>query len=145
MFTVTERIRIERDREAVFAFFSDPAERPRWDTAVLSEELVTDPPARVGSLIRTTMRIMRRESVFVWRITRFDPPHGMAVTSESGAMPTASTWVFEDSGGACVATATIDASPEGMMRVVEPVIEATVRTSFREGLARAKVLLEGAV
>ena len=130
MFTVAESIRIDRDREAVFAFFSDPAERPRWDTAVVSEELMTEPPARVGSRIRTTMRIMGREAEFVWRITRFDPPHGMAVTSESGAMPIASTWLFEDADGACVATATIDASPEGMMRVVEPVIEATVRASF---------------
>lgn len=143
MFTVIETVRIARSPDEVFAFLTDPGNRSRWDASVVSEELTSPEPVGVGSTIRTRMSAMGREVEFDWRVTRFDPPLGMAVVSTEGIMPTATAFAFAAADAGCEVTATIDGRPSGMLLLAEPIVAATVRTTLGTALARAKVLLEG--
>ena len=142
MFTVTEAVSIARPCDEVFAFLADGRNRPQWDTTVISEELTSPEPVGVGSTIHSRMRAMGREVDFDWRVTQFDRPARMDIVSTSGAMPTSLTIEFTEAAAGCDVRATIEGSPEGMMRLVEPLIAETVRSTLATGLARAKDLLE---
>lgn len=142
MFTVTETVSIDRSVQDVFDFLSDAGNRSRWDTTVISEELTSPEPVGVGSTIHTRMRAFTREVDFDWRVTRFDAPTRMAVVSTAGLMPTSLTFDFAAAGDGCDVTATIEGEPEGLLRAVEPLIAAGVRSTLADGLQRAKALLE---
>ncbi|MFJ6653756.1 SRPBCC family protein [Microbacterium sp. NPDC091313] len=143
MFTIEERVAITRPPAEVFAFLTDPARRPEWDRSVISERLLTAPPVAAGSSIRTRMRVMGRELEFDWTVTAFEPSRVMAATSESGTMPTRLRFEFASAGeSGCGVTATIESSPTGMLRLVEPVVAQAARSTLADGLARAKLLLE---
>ena len=143
MFTVTETILIERPTQEVFDFLTDAASRSQWDESVVFEELTSPLPVGVGTTIHSRLRAMGRENDFHWRVMQFDPPARMATVSTSGPVPTTLVMDFLASGNACDVCATIEATPEGLMQFVEPLIREMVRTNLSTGLARAKALLEG--
>lgn len=143
MFTVTETVSIRRSPQGVFDYLTDGRNRPQWDTTVISEELTSAGPVGVGSTIHTRMRAVGRDVDFAWRVTQFDSPTRMGVVSTEGLMPTSLLLEFAAVGAGCDVSATIEAEPEGMMRLVEPMISGSVRSTLATGLARAKVLLEG--
>ncbi|CAL4861231.1 SRPBCC family protein [Microbacterium sp. MM2322] len=140
MFTVTESVTIDRPVTEVFDFFTEG--RARWDESVISEELTSPPPVGVGSTLHTRMRAVGREVDFDWRVTAYDPGVRMAVTSTSGIMATTSDLQFADANGATVVAVRIDAEPTGIMRLAEPMIADSIRSTLSTSLARAKRMLE---
>jgi len=140
MFTVTESVTIDRPVTEVFDFFTEG--RARWDESVISEELTSPPPVGVGSTLHTRMRAVGREVDFDWRVTAYDPGARMAVTSTSGIMATSSDLQFADANGATVVAVRIDAEPTGIMRLAEPMIADSIRSTLSTSLARAKRMLE---
>jgi hypothetical protein len=109
---------------------------------VIFEELTSPPPLGVGSTLRTRMRVMSREVEFDWRVTRFDSPRRMAIESTAGMLPTSFLLDFTDADEATGVAATVAGEPRGMLRLGEPMIAESVRTTLATGLARAKRLLE---
>lgn len=142
MFTVTESVSIDRPVTEVFDFFTEG--RARWDESVISEELTSPGPVGVGSTMHTRMRAVGREVDFDWRVTAYDPGARMAVTSTSGIMATSSDLQFADANGATVVAVRIDAEPTGIMRLAEPMIADSIRSSLSTSLGRAKRMLESA-
>ena len=142
MFTVIETVSIARPLREVFEFLTDGANRSQWDATVISEEVTSEGPVGVGSTIHTRMRAMGREVDFHWMVTAFEPPTRMAIVSTEGMLPTSTTLDFAASGAGCIATATIEGDPPGMLRIVEPMIAGGVRSTLADGLARAKAMLE---
>ena len=143
MFTVSESVSIARLPEDVFDFFTDGRNRSRWDPTVVFERLTSPEPAGVGSTIHTRMRTMGGESDFHWRVTTFDRPIRLAMVSTAGMLPTSVLFEFSAADEGCRASATIDARPTGMLRIVEPMISESVRSTLATGLLRAKAMLEG--
>jgi hypothetical protein len=142
MFSLTESISIARSPEEAFDFFTDGRNRPRWDTTVLFERLTSPEPVGVGSTISTRMRTMGREVDYEWRVTEFDRPTRMAIVSTAGLVPTSALFAFSAAEEGCHASATIDGDPTGMLRIVEPLIAESVRSTLAAGLLRARALLE---
>jgi uncharacterized protein YndB with AHSA1/START domain len=142
VFAFEERIEIARDPHAVFAFLTSPEQRPRWDRSVVAETLLSPPPVRVGSTVRTLMRVMGRAVELDWRVTELDPPVVMAAHSVSGTMPTRMRFALMATETGCRVTASIGATPGGMLRLVEPVVAEAARSTLADGLARARMMLE---
>lgn len=143
VFTVTESVDIDRPAADVFAFLTDGANRPRWDSTVVSETLTSPAPVQVGTTLRTRMRALGREVAFDWRVTEHVAGRRMAVESTSGIIATSSVLTFADRMPAGTrVTVHIEASPSGIMRLAEPMIAESVRTTLGTSLARAKRLLE---
>ncbi len=86
---------------------------------------------------------LKREVDFDWRVTAYDPGARMAVTSTSGIMATSSDLQFADANGATVVAVRIDAEPTGIMRLAEPMIADSIRSTLSTSLTRAKRMLEG--
>jgi len=142
MFTVTETIGIARDRAAVFAYLADGRNRPEWDTSVISEELTSPPPIGRGSTLHTRMRVMGREVDFDWRVVEFDAPSRIALESTAGMLPASFVLEFVSNGRSTHVTAGVEGHPTGMLRLAEPLIAESVRSTLSTGLARAGALLE---
>ncbi|WP_175414189.1 SRPBCC family protein [Agrococcus sp. SGAir0287] len=142
MFALEERVDVARDPHDVFAFLTSPEHRPEWDRSVVSETLVSPAPVKVGSTVRTRMRVMGRDVAFEWRVTELDPPHAMGARSVSGTMPTTLRFAFEATDAGCRVIARIHAEPGGMLRMVEPVVAEAAPSTLAAGLARARILLE---
>jgi len=142
MFTVVETAAIDHPADGVFDFVTDASQRPRWDSSVVSEEALTPPPTSVGSRMRSRLKVMGREVEFEWRVTEWDPPRRMTLTSTSGPLPTSMTFDVVADGPGSVLTARMVGDPAGMMRFVEPLIEEGVRTNLSTGVARIRALLE---
>lgn len=142
MFTVIETATIDHPVDEVFAFVSDGANRPLWDPSVISEELLSPPPIGVGSRLRSRMTAVGREVEFEFRVTDFEAPHRMRITSVSGPLPTTVTFDLTPDGERTRLAARIDGEPAGMMRFVEPMIEQGVRSNLSAGVARIQALLE---
>ncbi len=51
---MTSSIVVRSDIEAVWKFLADERNAPRWDRSVARAVLVSPPPLRVGSVVRTT-------------------------------------------------------------------------------------------
>lgn len=142
MFTVTEVVVIARSRSDVFAYLTDAGRRPEWDDTVISESLTSPPPVGVGSTIHSVMRVMGREVEFDWQVTEYVPPGRMAISSTRGTFPTSLLFDLADHGDATRVSATIDGEPSGMLRLVEPMIEDTIRSTLATGLGRVVRILE---
>lgn len=142
MITVVETVQIEHPAEGVFAFIAEPTNRPRWDETVVAEELTSPPPIGVGSTLRSQLRAMGREVEFRWRVTAFEPPRTMSFVSTEGPLETSLVLELAASDAHTRLTATIEASPAGMMRLLEPVIGEAVRNNLATGLERMKAILE---
>ncbi|WP_322411696.1 SRPBCC family protein [Microbacterium invictum] len=142
MFSVTEVVTIARPRSDVFAYLTDAGRRPEWDDTVISEALTSPPPVGVGSTIHSRMRVMGREVDFDWRVTEYVPPGRMAIVSTKGTFPTSLLFELTDDGAATRVSATIDGEPSGMLRLVEPMIEDTIRSTLATGLGRVRQILE---
>lgn len=142
MFTVTDTVTIARPRAEVFAFLTDGAQRPEWDETVVFERLTSPEPVGVGSTIHSRVRPMGRENDFHWRVTRYAPPEHLATVSTSGPVATEFDLAFTETDAGCTVRATIEATPGGLMRLVEPMIAETVRSTLEVSLSRAKTLLE---
>jgi len=112
MHVVTHSIWINRPREAVFAFFTDFPQSPRWRQYVDSMETVTAGPLRVGSRIRTTLTVRGETSTFDMEVLAFEPPslwrHRTNETDFSGYVE----YRFEPENGGTRVTFTIEASPK---------------------------------
>ena len=143
MFTITEEAMIARSAEDVFDFLTDGANRPLWDTQVISEELTSPGPVGVGSTIHTRMRTIGGETDFEWRVTHFARPTRLAIVSTAGILPTAFAFRCAAVAEGCRVSATVEGSPTGMMRLAEPLIAESVRSNLAAGLARARAVLEG--
>ena len=143
MFTSTEEALIARSAEDVFDFLTDGANRPLWDTQVISEELTSPGPVGVGSTIHTRMRTIGGETDFEWRVTHFARPTRLAIVSTTGILPTAFAFRCAAVAEGCRVSATVEGSPTGMMRLAEPFIAESVRSNLAAGLARARDVLEG--
>ncbi|WJL96139.1 SRPBCC family protein [Microbacterium sp. ET2] len=142
MFTVTEVVVIARSRSDVFAYLTDAGRRPEWDDTVISESLTSPPPVGVGSTIHSVMRVMGREVEFDWQVTEYLPPGRMAIVSTRGTFPTSLLFDLADHGDGTRVSATIDGEPSGMLRLVEPMIEDTIRSTLATGLGRVVRILE---
>ena len=71
-------------REEVFAFIADARNRPRWDDSVDSEELTSPEPIGVGTTVRTKLRSMGRDSMWVAARERPSLPPGGVRTTPPG-------------------------------------------------------------
>lgn len=142
MFTITEAVTIARARTDVFAFLINGNNRPLWDPSVVFERLTSVAPVRVGSTIHSRVRAVGRENDFHWRVTEFEAPARLATVSTAGPVATEFLLEFSDAGAGCTVRATIEASPAGLMRLVEPMISETVRSTLVTALDQAKALLE---
>jgi carbon monoxide dehydrogenase subunit G len=142
VFTKSAAVHISRPADEVFAFVADARNRPRWDESVDSEELTSPEPIGTGSTVRTRLRSMGREYVLTWEIVEHEPPSRQTIESTSGPFPTTLGYQLSEQDGGTLVEFSVTGRPNGMLRLLQPLLARNTQRNLDRGFPRLKRLLE---
>jgi len=65
---------INRPVDEVFAFVTDPATTPQWQSNLVRSAVITPGPMRTGTQVLEVRRLGKSESQAEWEVTEYEPP-----------------------------------------------------------------------
>jgi hypothetical protein len=143
---VVTRIVIERPREVVAQFASDPSNAPRWYVNIKSVEWKTPPPLAIGSQVAFVAHFLGRRMAYTYKITGFVPSRRMVMATSEGPFPMETSYTWESIGDERTEmTLRNRGNPSGFSRILSPFMIPAMRRTNRKDLARLKLLMEQAV
>ena len=142
MFTRSVEVLVSRPMDEVFAFVEDARNRPLWDDSVISEELTSPEPIRVGTTVRTRLRSMGREYEYTWEVREHQPPNRMTIESTSGPFPTTLAFGLGEEPGGTRVGFSITGRPSGFLRLMQPLIARSTQANLDRAFPRLKQVLE---
>jgi hypothetical protein len=140
---VTTRIVIDRPRDIVATFASDPANAPQWYVNIKSVEWKTDPPVRVGSEVAFVAHFLGRRIAYTYKVVEFAASRKMVMTTKEGPFPMETSYTWESLS--LEQTEMIlrnRGNPSGFSRILSLVMVPAMRSANQKDLARLKQLLE---
>jgi uncharacterized membrane protein len=140
---VVTEIEIERRRDEVAAFASDPTNATAWYKNIQSVEWETAPPVAVGSRVRFRARFLGRTLEYTYEIREIEPGHRFVMATAQGPFPmeTTYTWTHAAGGGTRMSLRN-RGEPSGFAAVTASVMTRAMRKANEADLRRLKALLE---
>lgn len=140
---VETRIEIDRPREQVAAFASDPDNATAWYENIESVEWKTGPPLAVGSRIAFVARFLGRRLAYTYEVRELVPGERLVMSTADGLFPMETTYTWEDNGRGGTSMALRNrGEPAGFSRMVGPLLAGAMRRANRKDLERLKEILE---
>jgi hypothetical protein len=140
---IVTRVIIERPREVVAAFASDPSNAPRWYVNIKSVEWKTPPPAVVGSEVAFVAHFLGRRMTYTYKILEFVPFQRLVMATSEGPFPMETTYTWESpADGRTEMSLRNRGNPSGFSMILSAVMAPAMRRANRKDLARLKFLLE---
>lgn len=84
MSVIKETIDIDRRPEDVFSYVTEPSHIPEWQESAVSATKLGDAPLAVGSKVKVTRRIGRREMPMTMQVSELDPPRSWRIDGIDG-------------------------------------------------------------
>jgi uncharacterized protein YndB with AHSA1/START domain len=134
---------IRRPVEDVFTFVSNYQNSAKWVTGAMKHTKVSAGPIGVGTVIRTTGRVMGVRIEATRIVTAYEPYSKYAFKSEYRRVPLAATFHFEPIQGGTRLTVVVEGEPTGLFKAATPFVLEMLRQQFESDLRRLKTLLEG--
>ncbi len=140
---VLTEIEIERPREEVSAFASDPFNAMAWYRNIKAVEWETPPPAVVGSRLRFRAQFLGRTLEYTYEVRALEPGRRFVMATAQGPFPMETTYAWKDTAdGATKMTLSNRGAPSGFAAVAAPVMSRAMRKANEADLRRLKTLLE---
>ena len=98
MAPLVHSVEIDRSREDVFAYVTDPTRFPEWQEAVVRASHQGGGPLRQGSRISLTRRMGKREQTMTSELTDYSPPESYAFRVVDGPVRALGKGRFEALG-----------------------------------------------
>jgi uncharacterized protein YndB with AHSA1/START domain len=133
---------IRRPVEDVFTFVSNYQNSVKWVTGATEHTKVSAGPIGVGTVIRTTGRVMGVRFEATRIVTAYEPYSKYAFTSEYRRVPLTAAFHFEPVQGGTRLTVVVEGEPTGLFKAATPLVLETIRQQFESDLRRLKTLLE---
>ena len=140
---VRTEVEIDRPRDEVAAYVSDPDNATAWYENIKAVEWRTPPPATVGSRIAFTAEFMGRRLAYTYEVRDAVPGERFVMSTAEGPFPmeTTYTWADTASGGTRM-TLRNRGEPRGFSRLAAPLMARAMRRANRKDLRRLKAVLE---
>lgn len=140
MAVINSEVRIERPPDAVFDAVSDPRSELEWNPKVRVMEKLTEGEIGPGTRFRAKWT---KSPVVELEILRFDRPHGWAYRN-GGAIAVDLEVTLEpvDGGNATILRSRFDAQAHGPMRLVFPLMVASLRREEARNMELIKQRVE---
>jgi uncharacterized membrane protein len=140
---VETRVEIDRPREQVAAYASDPGNATAWYENIESVEWKTEPPLAVGSRVAFVARFLGRRLAYTYEVRELVSGERLVMSTADGLFPmeTTYTWADTKTGGTSM-TLRNRGEPSGFSRMAGPMMAGAMRRANREDLERLKQLLE---
>ncbi|MBT2504782.1 SRPBCC family protein [Streptomyces sp. ISL-98] len=84
MSVIKETIDIDRRPEDVFSYVTEPSHITEWQESAVSATKLGDAPLAVGSKVKVTRRIGRREMPMTMQVSELDPPRSWRIDGIDG-------------------------------------------------------------
>ena len=137
---VESSIVVNRAPEEVFAYATDPANVPEWQSSAL--EASVDGPLQAGASGREVRKFLGRRMDSTIRIEAYEPPRRFAIQVTSGPVPFHVEQTVEPESAGSRLYVLIEGEPGGFFKLAEPLVERTVRRELEGNLATLKDILE---
>jgi carbon monoxide dehydrogenase subunit G len=140
--TVTNRIRIGRPIEDVFAVLTDVNNTAKWFPRNVEEHWTSPPPHGVGSTRHAVVSVLGRRTENDALVTEYQPPFRAAMkgTSEKAALLV--TLIFARDDGGTRVDVTTEVRIRGAIRLLGPIVSALYGREWAHGLANLKRMME---
>jgi uncharacterized membrane protein len=140
---VSTEIVIERPREEVAAYASDPDNATAWYENIKAVEWKTAKPLTVGSQMEFVARFLGRRLAYTYEVKEHAPGERFVMRTAEGPFPMQTIYTWEDAAsGATRMRLQNRGEPTGFSSVVAPVMAAAMRRATRNDLQRLKSILE---
>ncbi|MBI3241510.1 MAG: SRPBCC family protein [Chloroflexi bacterium] len=139
------RVHINRLVDEVYAYMTDLRHLPEWLEDVNRVQLEPPSPLRVGTRIMVEFRApLGGRMIWVNEVAEYDPLNLVyAERYVQGLFPVAGRWTYEPDGDGCyVSLVIIDWRPDGLTKLMEPLIAMNFQQTYRKGFAKLKRILE---
>ena len=131
--------------EAVFAYWADWTNNPKWQSGMESCVWTSAPPLGVGSTYAQHASMAGKKIVSQFEVVELDPGRCLLIKTTESTIPLDITRRVEplpDGGTRLVAT--IRGGPRGWARIFDPLLERMVAGNVREDYARLAEILDAA-
>ena len=140
---VLTEITIERPRDEVAAFASDPSNATAWYKNIKAVEWESTPPAVVGSRLRFRAHFLGRTLEYTYEIREIEQGRRFVMATAQGPFPMETMYTWQDAGpGATKMGLRNRGEPSGFATVTAPVMARAMRRANKMDLQRLKALLE---
>jgi uncharacterized membrane protein len=140
---VSSEVVIDRPRDQVAAYSSNPDNAPKWYNNIKSVEWKTRPPLRLGSQIAFVAHFLGRRLSYVYEIVEWDPGVRLTMRTADGPFPMETRYELEAAGDSRTRmTLRNRGNPSGYSRLVAPFMGFAMRRANRKDLACLKQVLE---
>jgi uncharacterized protein YndB with AHSA1/START domain len=141
---LTETI-IDRPRDEVAAYASNPDNAPAWYVNIKSVEWQTPPPLCVGSRLAFVAHFMGRRLAYTYEFLEWVPGARLVMRTAQGPFPMETTYTWEAAGEHSTRMSLRNrGEPAGFSKLAMPLMAAMMRRANRKDLAQLKRLLEHA-
>jgi uncharacterized membrane protein len=140
---VLSEVEIERPREQVAAYTSDPDNATSWYENIEAVEWRTPRPLAVGSKIAFVARFLGRTLAYTYEVTENVPGERFVMRTAEGPFPMETTYTWHDAGrGRTRMTLRNRGEPSGFSRLAAPMLSRAMRRANRKDVERLKRILE---
>jgi carbon monoxide dehydrogenase subunit G len=145
MSTLTQSVMVNRPVEEVWDFIGNFENTTRWSRGVLEARQTSDGPLGVGSTLQAVVKAFGRRRTADYLVTEYEPNHGFAFEVTSGPMTSRARYSVEPAEAGTRLTASGEAEPTGLYKLLAPLLVRTVKRHSEADLANLKRLLEASV
>jgi uncharacterized membrane protein len=140
---VLTEIVIDRPRDVVASYASDPDNAPEWYVNIDSVEWKTERPLAVGSRLAFVARFLGRRLAYTYEVIELVPGERLVMRTTEGPFPmqTTYTWAAVDDTHARM-TLRNRGEPSGFGSLVAPVMARSMRRANLADLVSLKAILE---
>jgi uncharacterized membrane protein len=140
---VQTEIEIDRPRDEVAAYASDPDNAPAWYENIVNVRWEGEPEVASGARIEFVARFLGRRLAYTYEISELVPGEKLVMKTAEGPFPMETTYSWaETAAGGTRMTLRNRGEPSGFSKVAAPLMEAAMRRANRKDLRRLKEILE---
>jgi uncharacterized membrane protein len=140
---VETAIEIDRPRDEVAAYASDPENAPVWYENIERVEWEGARTLAVGARIAFAARFLGRRLAYTYALREHVPGERLVMSTADGPFPMETTYAWADApGGGTRMTLRNRGEPSGFSRVAAPMLARAMRRANRKDLERLKSILE---
>jgi uncharacterized membrane protein len=135
---------VERPPDEVFAFLTDLASVPEWQSgAVEVRQLEREPSIGVGTKYVEVLKFLGRQFEATIEVTEYEPGRRFSIKTLSGPIPFQVEHTLEPSnGGGTRLRVTLEGEPGGLFKIAEPLVMRNAQRQVANDFATLKRLVE---
>jgi uncharacterized membrane protein len=144
MGAIRESVEIARRPEEVFAYIDDLARHGEWQEQIVSVQVQTEGPTKVGTRASEVRRVPGREQRMTYEITEHDPPRSFGFRGIDGPVRPVGRGTLEPvgDGSRTRLTLELDFTGHGFGKLLLPLVRSQARKQVPKDQQRLKERLE---